>query len=335
VITLLQSLYMGDRLLPGSREYYERVLREIHLSYIGPQVYYMLRERKLLDETPDFFRASLKQEFDKTGIQNLLLKQSGEKLLQAYEAAEIPVIPLKGTWFTEKYFGHLAARGSSDIDLFVQTADLKRAIACAQTLQYRLDEQVHNHAVLVKPTSLSTDMLAVELHWSMDKKNWSDVDDTLFWEGAYTRQGARYIRELSDLHAFYFMCMHGIRHRMDAVKFLLDIAQMLVSAGERIDLYQLLEIAERDKTRKRIMIALSIVYSQFPHLQELKPLPFEPLETGWNYRSMLKKQMGIKDMDYYRYVSYFKFQIFDTWKHTLLSQNQIYYRNGKYQSMED
>jgi hypothetical protein len=33
---------------------------------------------------------------------------------------EVEAGPLKGVTFAEKYFGHIGARGSSDIDLFIR-----------------------------------------------------------------------------------------------------------------------------------------------------------------------------------------------------------------------
>ncbi|MNJ05337.1 hypothetical protein D3C73_1665910 [compost metagenome] len=58
------------------------------------------------------------------------------------------------------------------------------------------------------------------------------------------------------------------------------------------------------------------------------------METAWTYSAIVKKQTGVKDMEYYRYVSFFKFQIFDTLKHTIMSQKQIYEHTAKYSSFE-
>lgn len=336
MITLLQSLHGQGLPLSSfqSKTDYERLLKEIRIFSVSPQVYTLLQEKRLLEQVPDFFRQGLRADYEKLLIQNLLIKTCEEELLLAFEAEGIPVIPLKGPRFAERCFGHLGARPSSDIDLLVQPGDLERAARCTEALCYSRDKQLHNHTVLVKAVGRSSDALAVELHWSLDKKNWSSLDDRRFWEQARLLPGRRMVSELSLLHTFYFMCLHGIRHEMDSPKHLLDIVRMLDVFGEQIDLARLLEEAAMDHTSKRIKAALSITYSQFPHLALRSPLPFPMLDTHWTYQAILKKHDGQKDAEYYRYISFFKFRMFDTVKHAFLSQKQIYERTAKYSSFK-
>lgn len=333
MISLLQAVLGQEALLPSRQEEYQRILKEIRMYYMSSQVYHLLKEKGLLEQTPEFFRHALKQDYQQFTIQNLLIKRIDGDILLAFESEGIPVIPLKGPRFAETYYGHIGARPSSDIDLLVHPHDLKRAAACVQGLHFQPNKEIHNHAVLERRLGPgNSPLLAVELHWSLDKKNWSNLNDSRFWERARLLDGCRFARELSVSHTFYFICLHGVRHEMDSVKYLLDIVFMLLKYGRHISLEQVLEEAAADRTSKRVKAALSIVYEQFPWLEKLVPLPFKPLNTYWTYSAILKKYHGIKDLEYYRYVSFFKFRMFDTLKHTVLSQQHIYNRTVKYSS---
>jgi hypothetical protein len=334
VISLLRWVYRSELPLYSQAGSYENALEEIRLSHVSPQIYYLLQSRQLLKETPVFFQNALKQDYHRTMIQNLLLRRIEDQLLTDLDREGIPVIPLKGTRFSEAYFGNQAARASADIDLLIPPDDLRKAMACTERLGFQLDKHVHNHTVMVKSTGPDSAPLAVELHWTLEKQDLSEMNDSRFWIEARPVKGFRHVKELSAQHAFHFICLHGIRHRMDSMKFILDILQMLETAGDCIDYRALMEDAARDKTRKRVETALSIVYGLFPWLHEAKPLPFKPLETAWTFHAMLKKQKGIKDMEYYRYISYFKFKIFDTLKHTITSQKQLYMPSVKYPAMD-
>ncbi len=335
LIALLEPIFGNGKPLPAwGDEEYKLALRDIRLSGVGPQICHFLRGKGLLDETPAFFRNALKQDYQQALVQNLYIQKMEREILAAFEAAAIPVIPLKGPRFAEGYFGHMAARPSSDIDLLVHPEDLKRAEQCVEALHFQKDKQVHNHVVLAKATGPGQDALAVELHWTLDKKNWSSLDDRRFWEEAGEVAGYRHVKELSPTHTLYFICLHGMRHRMDSMKYVMDIVQILAAEGTRIDMGRLLREAASDKTAKRVKIALSIACGLFPELPASRSLPFPLLETAWTYSAIVKKQTGVKDMEYYRYISFFKFQIFDTLKHTIMSQKQIYEHTAKYSSFE-
>lgn len=332
MISLLHSIYDPGTPVPRDEAYYDRIFPVLKANMICPQVYCLMREKDLLSLVPGTFREALKQEFGKTVVNNLLLRQTLEAVLKRLDSEGLSAIPLKGIRFNERVFGHFAARPNSDIDLLIRPEDLQRAVGLLTGLGFVMAKQVHNHAVMLKPTGEGQEPLAVELHWSLEKPNWAELDHGRFWSQSVPLAGFRHVRELSTAHLFYSICLHGIRHRMDAFKFLLDIVHMIVQFPDELDYGMLLEEAARDKTKRRIMVALSIVYGQFPFLHGIKPLLFEPLKTGWTYNAMRKKQQGIRDREYYRYVSFFKFSIFDTWKQTVLSQKHIYHFTGKYKA---
>lgn len=116
-IRLIQALYDDRSPLPDDSSYYTRTLRSRDFTAVAPQVFHILKQQGRLNQIPTFFRDSLKEAFNDTCIQNIFIKNQTEQLLQKLEDDRIDVIPLKGTRFAEKYFGHTGARRTSDIDL--------------------------------------------------------------------------------------------------------------------------------------------------------------------------------------------------------------------------
>lgn len=63
-------------------------------------------------------------------------------------------------------------------------------------------------------------------------------------------------------------------------------------------------MAESHQTVKRIKNTLSIVYTQFPHLEEIQPYPLRKTHTKWwNYNAIRRVKM--KEMPPRRYVNMF------------------------------
>ena len=330
MISLLNALYSGQE--PISVLDRERTLQEIELFAMQAQIHHLLLQRPGHDDDlPMDIRQSLKTGYDKAAVQNLVFQYTERQILRCFDEHQIMAMPLKGTRFAERFFGSVAARATSDVDLFVQPSDLERSIKLVAEMGFQLDKKVHNHAILYKPIT-PTIPLMIELHWSMDKPYLSELQDAPFWNSSLPMSGFNYIRELDEKSTFYFMILHGMRHRMDSPRYLVDIAQILFSHGDSVDLEALVERAKADLTFKRVQAALSIVYKQFPRLHSLRPLPFPEIETYWTYESVCDRKLGKRRLDDYKNRMFFRFGIFDTWKHQFLSQQPVYRRLGKHQA---
>lgn len=95
-----------------------------------------------------------------------------------------------------------------------------------------------------------------------------------------------YIKELSHLHTFYMICLHGWRHNLDSMKYFIDIIQIIDKVSNKIDYEQFITLAESRQTLKRMIRTLSIVYQQFPHIDDVKMFPFKAKNTLWEYQSV-------------------------------------------------
>jgi hypothetical protein len=317
-ISLVRAIYEGREGLLSAEEEYEQAWKDIELFYISPQIYHALQQTGRLNELPDFFRQRLKFKADQAVYQNLYMRSKEDGILKALDSRGLPVIPLKGVRFAERYFGHFSARLTSDIDIFVPEDRLQEAIEVCCELGFEFEIVKDHHARLHKGS------LMVELHWTLDKLQWSELHTAPFWTQARSIQGFDHVRELSPLHTLYFICLHGARHQMDSIRYVLDVARILYMHGFDIDYEVLFAQTSEDKTTKRVQAVLSIVYQEFPQLHELKPLPFQPLNTHWSYSVVRDARLGVKSKQYFMYKFFFRHLMFDTLKHQFRSIRKAY-----------
>ncbi|TWD98884.1 putative nucleotidyltransferase-like protein [Neobacillus bataviensis] len=311
VVTLL---YNQNTVMPQEEGFYTRSLLDIENEGISSQVFFILKQQGRLNQTPAFFQNRLKESYEKGMFQNLLIRNQMNTILTNFENQRIDVIPLKGVHFAENYFGHIGARTTSDIDLLIGLHDLNGAIEIIKNLGFTVEEEQvpgHFHCSFSKTIPGSTMPLVVEIHWNIVRENTSAIRISDLWDQAEQAGNFKHIKELSPNHLFYMICLHGWRHNLDSSKYFIDIIQLIYKLDGQIDYDYLLKIASSHKTLKRLKRTLSIVYHQFPHLHEVKELPFKIIKTKWEYQN-------IKGLN--QYIDFVDYQLFsyDTVKHSLI-----------------
>ncbi|WP_020618752.1 nucleotidyltransferase family protein [Paenibacillus daejeonensis] len=327
MIALLNALYNDQQPLP--EQHWGQLMQDMELFSMQAQLYHLLQQNvRHKESVPEHVMKRLRSEHDKVIVQNLMLQHTERQILSLFDQQKIAAMPLKGTRFAQRFFGSLAARATSDVDLLVQPSNLESAIKLVQGLGFKLDKKVHNHAVLYRLITPQIPLM-IELHWTMDKPHLSDLQDAPFWTTAIPMNGYDGVLELDSISTFYFMILHGMRHRMDSPRYLLDLAQMIFCHGSEIDYDMLAARAQQDRTFRRVQAALSIVYNQFPVLHERKPLPFPLLETYWTYEAVRDRKLGKRGLNDYKNRMFFRFGIFDTWKHQIMAQQPVYKRLSK------
>ncbi|UOY93326.1 nucleotidyltransferase family protein [Ectobacillus sp. JY-23] len=318
-IALLQALYNPSYCpLPQEDAYYESALTNISRFGIQSQVYFLLKQQNRLQETPAFFQEQLCQAYTAALYQNIFIKNQTRQIFQAFESLQIEVIPLKGVVFAEKYFGHIGARSTSDIDILVKESDIYRAIQCVKELGFTEEEEMipsHFHCSFSKLLPGSEIPLTVEIHWHLLKKHTSSLRMADFWEHATPLPSFQHVKELSIPHTFYMICLHGWKHNLNSLKYFLDVIQIISVATHEFNYETLCNEAKNHKTYKRVWRTLSIVYHVFPELVHLKELPFQQKSNlWWEYSFICETKITYK-----QYISflYFTFLDFDTYTHRL------------------
>jgi len=313
-LEFVKYLYDIKKSLPQDEVFYHQVLQEIEHDGIASQVYFLLKQQGRLEQTPAFFQFHLKEEYNKGLYQNLFIKNQTDQLLRLFEEKKIDVIALKGVYFAKKYFGHIGARATSDIDLLVKIQDLPIAIESVKSFGFTVEEEFipgHFHCSFSKKLPGSPTPLVVELHWDLVKKSTSRFNINDLWKQSVPVSQSGYIKELSPLHTFYMICLHGWRHNLDSMKYFIDIMQVIDKERKEIDFDQFIQLAESHQTLKRNIRTLSIVYQQFPHLDEIKMFPFKVNNTLREYQTV----KGFRQ--YWDFLDY-QFFSYDTVKHTLI-----------------
>jgi hypothetical protein len=314
---LITALYETNSPLPTTNEYYKSVLEDIEFCSISSQIYHLLKKQGKLKQTPVDFQQRLKEKYTEALYQNLFIKNQTEQMLKEFETNGIEVIPLKGTIFAEKYFGHIGARWTSDIDLLIKPEDLEKAIECVKKHGYLPDpKDVPSNFNLSfnKELPHSPIPLMIELHWNLLDTATTSFNIEEFWKQSTPFKNYKFVKELSEFHTFYMIILHGWRHNMESLKYSIDIIQLIHTHKEKIDYTALLKAASSDKTVRRVIRTLSIVYLQFPELDKTHTLPKKRKNILWDYSHFKYKKKSIK-----KYLDFFDYQFcsYDSIKYSL------------------
>ncbi|RYL92707.1 hypothetical protein EWI07_08545 [Sporolactobacillus sp. THM7-4] len=294
--TLLRAIYEKTP-LPKDINLYRQILETPNSIMFSSQLYYLLTIRDLIDQVPGFFHHEIKKRAITNLIFNSVIEAELRKILDRFEKNQIHVIPLKGPLFAEKYFGSLSARGTSDIDILVKRPQIKQAIALINDMGYDSQvayEQEHFHIAFQKRLTGTNYPLIVEIHWHFLREKTSSLDMNLIWRDSVQLKPYQYVREPSDFHMFYLICLHGWNHELINWKYFVDIIQMIHTLSHKLSYEDLFLFAGKQKTYRRIARTLIIVYHEFPHLNHILPLPLRTNQTFWWHKSDLYSKKDLK-----------------------------------------
>ena len=175
----------------------------------------------------------------------LAVTRTLEEIIQAFDAAGIRAIVLKGLALSETVYPAEAPRPSDDLDLLVQPEDVARATACLERLGYRA-QPAHNPADdrrfggEVTFTRADGRGRPVELHWHLLNYAWSRramrVPVETWWRRAEPLVIGR-VRawRLAPEDTIIYLALHSaIHHTYDEPLLLLDLDR-LIRHGPALD----------------------------------------------------------------------------------------------------
>lgn len=292
VITLLERIHLKRLPLLENDRAYGEALTEIAEQAIAGQIYDELREYGLLDEVPAFFFRALKEKREAATLYNMLLKSEADKIVAQMEHRAIKAIVLKGVWLSRRLYGNIGSRGTLDIDLLVKPEDMAAAAEVLAACGYgNMEGRSYSayHALFAKCLRQSPQPINVELHWHLLMPDLCRLDSGRLWNDAVPLESYRHIRELAVPDMFYTLCLHGSKHVMSSVKHALDIFVALRRYGSEIHYDTLLARAREEHTHSMVIMALSVVYRLFPHLNNVKPFGECRNWFPWNQKLAWKK----------------------------------------------
>jgi hypothetical protein len=178
-------------------------------------------------------------------LRNTLLTEELVRVLELFNNAGIPVVPLKGVALAESYYGDVAARICSDIDLLVPRH------AAAQAFRLLLTEgfAAYDEAVDLSDIDLLLDSnieysftserqgfrYLYELHWDIAWR-WQQngkITDDLWAEAQRKSYRGSEIYALSPEWELLYLAVHASRHQWQGLKWLIDIHELCSSS--RVD----------------------------------------------------------------------------------------------------
>jgi len=190
---------------------------------------------------PDIL-AELRQRFQANARLNLTLTSELLRLLQAFDSAHLPVIPLKGPALAEHLYGDVTLRGFSDLDLLVQPEHVLAARQLLEESGYQLTSTLHwnsKRAVLRARDSQVAfheprTRIAIDLHWRLMPGYFpSAVEDRAGWREVRTRALAGVpVKALAPEQLLLFLCAHSARHHWERLGWICDIACLLRAERE-------------------------------------------------------------------------------------------------------
>ena len=168
-------------------------------------------------------------------------------ILRAFQAAGIPVIPLKGACLAEAVYGDVALRPMADIDLLVEPDELPRAVSLLRTLGYNSDQPfdpaaeqtISQHMPMMARSGAAT----VEVHWTIVCPAFESRFATADLDGLWSRAVPATIAGvpalmLSPTDLLLHLCLHvSSQHRFDdlSLRSFVDMAVVCERYGERVD----------------------------------------------------------------------------------------------------
>ncbi|WP_426450194.1 nucleotidyltransferase family protein [Paenibacillus sp. S-38] len=306
----LRSLYTEDLYWPAEKAEQQALLEDAAFFSLSAYIYHELKRSGKWARLPAASQEALKGKADRVLYHSLLIRRELSGLLARFEEAGVRVIALKGVRLAERYFGHAAARQTSDIDLLVPPEEMDRAVALANAAGFLEKDELEIHHISYYK-SLGGHKLGVELHHSIGFETTAEIDISRLWACSQPAEGYAFVRELPLQETFYTLCLHGIKDKL-TYKHMIDMAHLLVYHGDGLRWEELWLTASREGTRGRLLTALSVVYRLYPQLAARFPLPDRPPPVFWSDRLVRDYMLKRQNAGYYAYLLLFPLLYMDT-----------------------
>jgi hypothetical protein len=205
-------------------------------------------------EVPEPWRSLLVRQQQRNAARAMIQHRECGAVLSVLAAAGIPAAAFKGTTLSKLLYGRVADRISSDIDVLVPLTRFSEARSVIEGIGYevadgsaRLDEKT----LLVSGnelTLLKSNGTVVELHWRLFETDRA-CGLGIHFEDLEVEEG-----QLSNEELFLVLVVHGLTHRWETLKWIVDIDGFVRNVS--VDWDRLLRRAARTGTLRATRIAL-------------------------------------------------------------------------------
>ncbi|MDS4022943.1 MAG: nucleotidyltransferase family protein [Candidatus Competibacter sp.] len=245
------------RLLARSPDFdWERLLRLAAINRVSSLLYRNL-SRLEPSPAPAPILARLRQQYWNHSLWSLQLKAELLRIVRAFAAADIPVLPLKGPVLAALYYPDPTRRESADLDILVRREYLPQAKNRLAGLGYALVEERlgHDFHITFQHTANKTH---VELHWQATSSLYRHYDDGVsLWQNAkiVLWENTPVLVPTTE-NLLIFLCVHAFRHDWNRLQWISDIPHLLeahpemdwpfvVAQAKRLRVYRILIVILR------------------------------------------------------------------------------------------
>ncbi len=205
---------------------------------MAPLVFWHLAHADLLGSIPAPIAGAFKEAYVQTLINSRRMQTVFREVVGALRAEGISVMPLKGLALAHRYYGDVALRPMTDMDLLVRRQDVPHAAFVLRRLGFSAADGMGSpsgfysftSAVVVYARSRS---LSIEVHWELFGRH--AYRPSLPASAAWTRaldlrifdQSVRYLHPRDEI---WYLCVHAaIEHQLERLIWLVDIAELVGS----------------------------------------------------------------------------------------------------------
>jgi Uncharacterised nucleotidyltransferase len=246
------SLHRFRELSREKRFNWEEFLRKAEAHAVMPSVAHVLLH---LDGelVPEEIGARLRHRLQTAAMNNLKWVVEWRWVSAAFEAAGIPVIPLKGPTLAALAYGNVALREFVDLDFLVNPTDAlgARNVLAKFGYNFQLSKTGNDDWMLLRSGNRQMGFVnierstRIELHWGAlhEMFPYQLPVDELFSAAHVARHlGASYLSLSPELYLLY-LCAHGTKHCWPQLRWVCDVALYLQSA-QKLDWKLCMSLAE-------------------------------------------------------------------------------------------
>ncbi|MBZ5569369.1 MAG: nucleotidyltransferase family protein [Acidobacteriia bacterium] len=242
---------------------WDRFFEEAERHSVMPLVHRALAEHP---EVPAGVRERLEKHFHESTRRSLFLTAELLRLLDAFAAGDVPVLPYKGPVLAQALYGDVALRNFTDLDFLVRRADVLRAAELLERAGYSPDPRVDS-ARLSSHLAFACEQMfrrtagagLVEIQWRIAPRYFSVEFDTewLFRTAVAASLESRQVQSLSPEALLLMLSVHGAKHEWERLGWIADIAQLL-RTYPRLDWDAIFQMARGLGIERLTLLALAL-----------------------------------------------------------------------------
>lgn len=223
------------RTLLGQPLNWQEVLQTAHRHGVLSLLYWNL-DATCPQAVPPTVLSQLKRAFTAGDFNNRFLARELSKLLQIFQAHDIPAFPYKGPTLAALVYENMALRQFSDLDIVIRKRDFSRArdLLHAQNYQPRfqlapVQQAAYLHFFHAYDFVRSDGKISVDLHWRLTPERYPfplDPEDVWAWLKPLSCADTT-VLALPPEELLLVLCVHGTKDGWEKLRWICDIAQLL------------------------------------------------------------------------------------------------------------